>query len=181
MARAASASPKTDVNLPLKEAEGLHDVFRLIQSPDTPVEMLELQFDGPAELLPGEKRTEQQIADAETVKRLKEQKTRLRGEIEAAENEVERADSQRRLDEITAEGRKMFDHKGKPRNMNDQWGKPRSAIRKRLNKAYQTMAIHGLTLLAQYLKPIINAKDDSYIYRPGDEPPTWQFSKKIEK
>lgn len=168
-------------HVPIKDAKGLHDIFRLIQSPDTPVEMHELQFGGPVELLPGEKREEQEIADAETVKRLKAEKTRLRCEIESADNEAERADSQRRLDEVTAEGRKMFDRFGRPRNMNAPWDRPRSAIRKRLNKAYEAMAIGGIQKLAVHLKPTIKAMGDSYIYRPGDNPPEWRFSEKIEK
>lgn len=168
-------------HVPIKGATGLHDIFRLIRSPSTPVEMLELQFGEPVVLLPGEKRTKQQMADAETLRTLKAEKSRLLDEICSAENDAERNDSKRRLDEVTAEGQKMFDHNGKPRNMNDPWGKPRSAINKRLDKAYWAIAINGLPRLAQNLKPLINAAGDSYVYRPGDKPPEWRFSKEIEK
>lgn len=167
--------------VPIKDVSGLHDIARLLRSPNKPVEMLELEFGGPVEPLPGEKRTEQQMADSVTVAKLKADRIRLRKEIESAENDVERADSQRQLDAVTAEGRKMFDHIGQPRNMNDPWASARSPIRKRLNGAYFAIAIAGLPKLAQTLKPVINAAGDSYVYRAGDKPPKWQFSRDGEE
>jgi len=159
-------------------AKGLNDIFRLIQTPDVPVPMLELDAGLEGNKLPGDRRTKQPAANAETVRDLRAKRAELIADIEEAKSDLERDELEAKLKELNESARKLFDKEGRPRELNDQHEALRSRIRKRLNNAFSTLAMNAMPITSQHLYRSITAEKGHYVYRPGEKSPEWQIRRK---
>lgn len=169
----------------LANLKGLHDIAKLIRTPGIPVHMGEL--DGVTQANEREKRSEQPVYDPEGMKRIGDRMRRLQEEIDTADNDVEREDSERELNKLRkAFNADVFRGKGnkggksKVRDLNSPYDLLRSKIYDRLKTVYEKMrrAVPSMKQLASHFEQSIHAHESvSYVYRP-DSVFTWNTEKK---
>ena len=117
-----------------KGAKGLHDIFRLVQSPGVPVPMLELDAGVGTQQLDGDSHSQQPVADSKTRQDITAKRKQLQADIDNADTEVERNESRAELETLDAEAVKLFGLAGKPRDLNN----PNDQLRPKLLKRKTT-------------------------------------------
>jgi len=161
---------------------GFRDLDRLLRSPGKPVSMTELD----SQPEHGSSRSRQPTLDPPARKDIEKDIERLRLEVSGAENEVEKADSQEKLDELLSRYKSATGIGGKSRDMNDPAGNLRARINGRIETVRKTLrkASPSLAALADHLEsPTIRAEGLTFIYDPRkpvseSDPaiPVWDFS-----
>jgi hypothetical protein len=128
----------------------------------------------PGFLLTG-KRTTQPIFDKDGQKNYKETLARLMDEVEEAEDEIEKADSQRRLDELKSEIRRTTGIRGKPRDLNSIVNRMRPMIWDRLNTIIRRLrsSTPPLNRVAEHFEKCISSNANGFIYDPPPATPSW--------
>ncbi len=158
---------------------GFNDLERLIRSPGKPVSMFELtgiSADTPP--VYGRRSSKQPALDNAALAAIRKDVERLRGEVEEAENDVDREDSQKKLDVVLACLSSSTGKSGTPRDLNNPFGNLRSKIADRIATARRKLkdSNPSLSALADHLEtPVIRAEDTDYMYDPPAPAPNWIF------
>lgn len=160
-------------------AKGLHDLFRLIQSPGVPVPMLELEAGRGVKQAEGDGRSRQPIADAETLKQISDKRNELIAEIESAENYLERDELQAELDKLETSASKLVGLNGKSRNLNaNNLNRMKSNISGRIKTACKNIE-PSFPKLAQHFRDTTGSVDAAfYSYTPAFPDLKWDTDKK---
>lgn len=176
------------------DLRGFQVLDKLLRSPGKPVPMLELLADNAdsfignaskegaldAGLSIGQSKP-QSILDPEAKADIKANIQRLKNEINEADNDVDREDSQAKLKVLLARYEPLLGKNGKPRDLSSLADSMRARIWKQLHKllAKFRVAEYGMGELAKHLKsPTIRAIGSDFIYSPPPEI-VWSFSQEI--
>jgi hypothetical protein len=152
--------------------KGLGVIARLVRTPGVPVPWAELDTG----ILKADSRTPQPTYDETALKDLREKCLRLQTEIETADDEIERADSQRQLDELTAHLLPAIGLQGKARDMNNLTDKLRPKIWGRINTVNEKLrqAMPPMPNMAKHFEECITSTTDGFLYNPPAPVPQWQ-------
>lgn len=161
-----------------KGAKGLHDIFRLVQSPGIPVPMLELDAEAGTKQLDGDSHSQQPVANSETRRDITATRTQLRADIENADSELERDELRAELETLEAEAKKMYGLRGKARDLNNPNDGLRAKLLGRKNRACKTMKDSGLSKLAEHLDSSIVSKGACLLYRSTTPNIAWDTEPK---
>lgn len=159
----------------LSNLRGLQDVELLLRSAGRPVAMDVLDGRGPD--TPAERRTVQPAFDVEALLSIQKEIARLEGEVATADNDVDRDDSQQRLDQLRASANPAINVRGGSRDLNDPIAKLRPKIHDRMKTVFRKMRESNppMRAIADHLDVSIRADGRSFIYEPSNQPPAWQF------
>ena len=160
-----------------KGAIGLHDIFRLVQSPGVPVPMLELDAGPGTQRRSGDSQSKQPIADSQTREDIAQKRSELLAAIERADSELERQELQEELESLETEAAKLFGLNGEPRDVNNPNNKLRPKIHGRIRDACQklkTCQPKPFPLMAEHFELAIGAEGACFTYTPGIPNLHWQ-------
>ncbi len=161
--------------------DGFRDLDKLLRSPGKPVSMIEL--DGGLDNGSTRSRSKQPALDAKAREQIEKEIKRLREEVASADNVVEKADSQHRLDELLQQYQRDTGIGGKDRDLNNPADKLRPKIHGRLRAVRNTLkdAVPPLCDLAAHLEtPNVRSEGLAFIYDPPKPAPEWDFSPVIQ-
>ncbi len=161
-----------------KGAKGLHDLYRLVQTPGVPVPMIELDAGPGVERLPGDAQSRQPIGDGRTFADIAAKRRQLMADIEAADSDLERDELQTELGKLETEAKKMKGINGKARDLNNANNRLRSNIHGRIATACERMKECQLPRLADHFANTCSADGAFYIYAPGTHDMGWDTAKK---
>ena len=152
--------------------QGFGALRLLVQQPGRPVSWADLD---PGMRVAGP-RSAQPALDAAAMSSVLADLERLRREIEESENDAERADSQRRYDELLTQLRTDSGPGRKVRDLNSLTDKLRPKIVGRLKTAYQKLrdATPPLNKLADHLENSVSACRTGFVYSPPSPAPAWE-------
>lgn len=163
---------------------GLHDIARLLRTPGRPVATFELLARptgrgtaAPEELTVARTFSEQPVLDQRAKKEIEGEMARLTTEVEEADNDVDRNDSQAKLDELRRYHGQATGLRGRPRKLDDQPDRERRRIRMRLTEVFTKMNEPrvGLHRTAKHLSNAIKPEGGAFSYNPDGQSPPWQF------
>lgn len=154
-------------------AKGLYDLFRLIQTPGVPVPMRELDAGPGATRAAGDGQSRQPIIENAELRRLNTDRMRYKAEVDDAENDTERADSQKELDKCIEAIRAMTGLNGKPRDLNNPINKLRPKLWKRIEAARDKIRKAGCGELADHFQAAVRSELGCIVYRPIRPQPKW--------
>jgi hypothetical protein len=102
--------------------------------------------------------------------------SRLREEIENADNDVDRADSQAEYDRLAAELQAEIGPGGRTRDLNSLTDRIRPKIAGRLKTVYDRFrtAEPPLKKLADHFEKSISSTPSGFVYLPVDPPSDWR-------
>src|SRR5262249_10460097 len=122
-------------------------------------------------------RSEQPAFTPEAVRSIQEDRRRLQQEIDEAENDVDRADSERRLAALNAKVKKDLGLGGQPRDLNNPLKRYRAKIHGRLRDVYAKMreGSQPLKKLADHFETYITSTESGYTYAPPEPLPPWKL------
>lgn len=188
--------------LSAKGCKGLHQLFKIIQTPGVAVPMTNLMGAGEkmgrdvGRLRDKAKRAEvdavhsgsswQPTVTDEERKSIEADLRRTRAELEKAEaagDTVEVEHCRQHINSVEAKRRSMLGMSGKARNINSEANRLRPSITPRLKAAYEKMreAKPPMTRLADHFEFSISAEGGGFIYRPAGDPPPWSLNRTGEK
>jgi len=152
--------------------KGLGVIARLVRTPGVAVPWAELD----PGILKDSPRTAQATYDEMGLNDLRERCLRLQTEIATADDEIERADSQRQLDELTAHVLPAIGLQGRARDMNNLTDKLRPKIWGRIKTVNDKLrrAMPPMPNLAKHFEGCITSTTDGFIYDPPAPVPHWQ-------
>lgn len=158
--------------------KGFDDIVALLRSAGKGVSVFVLdgRREGCAE--GRQSRSRQPAVDRQSREDLRSAIARVKEEIEEAEaegNEVELADSRRKLDELTAVWKSSVGLGGKARDLNSEVEKLRPKIASRLATAYRRLRDARLAKVAAHLENSISSEGGAYVYEPGPGGPVWDL------
>lgn len=157
-----------------KGAKGLHDLFRLVQTPRVPVPMLELDAGPGVNRAEGDGQSRQPVADGETFKQLAAKRKQLKADIASAGSDMERAELETELAELDETAKRMRGLNGKPRDLNNPNDGLRSTIHKRLKRVYDKLR-KRMPRLVEHFDLSCGASDgDCFVYKPAALKMTWE-------
>ncbi len=152
-------------------ATGLHDIYRLVQSPGVPVPMLELDAGRGAKHLGGDSQSKQPIANSQTRQDITDKRRDLQTEIERADSELDKSELHDELEKLNAGASKLFGLKGMPRDVNNPNDKLRPKIHGRIGDACEklkTCKPKPFPKIAEHFKLTTGATDGAcFVYKPG--------------
>lgn len=160
-----------------KQLKGLADLFLLVQSPGVGVSMLKLVAGAGATRAAGDGQSRQPIIEAAELSRLNIDLRRYRNEVEEAETDYERADSQEKLDKCNEAIRAMTGLNGKPRDLNNPNDRLRARVDGRIKTACRAIE-NTCPSLARHFFDTCGAEGPLYIYTPGIARFKWDTSEK---
>ncbi len=160
-----------------QQLKGLADLWRLVQSPRVGVSMLELDAGPGAIRAAGDGRSRQPIMESDELRQLNTDRKRYQTEVDEAENDIERADSQEKLDGCIEAIRRVTGLNGKSRDLNNPNDNLRAKIAGRIATACNTMQTN-CPQLAQHFGDTCSANGALYVYSPGIAGVGWDTSKK---
>jgi len=157
----------------LPHLAGITTLVQLLRSPDKRVSWAELLGAG----VVVDRQGRHPVLDAEALSRFRAEERRLRQEIDEAENEAEKADSERALDALTKQGKKDLGLGGNPRELNTTVHRLRARVHGRLKKVYAKMreGAKPLSKLANHLECAITSSADGYVYNPPEPLRRWHL------
>ena len=159
-----------------KGAKGLHDLFRLVQTPGVLVPMLELHAGPGVERAEGDGQSHQPVADGETLKQLAAKRKQLKADIESAGSDMERNELETELAAVEAAAKGMRGLDGKPRDMNNPLDKLRPKLLKRISTAVRQLREANLDRLADDFDSAVTSEAGCLVYRPAVEGLTWNVT-----
>lgn len=160
-----------------KGAKGLHDLFRLVQTPGVPVPMLEIDSGPGVERAEGDGRSRQLVADGETFKQLAAKRKQLKADIESAGSDMERGELEAELAKLEETAKGMKGLKGKPRDLNNPLDKLRPKLLKRISTAGDRLREANLNKLADHFGLTVSSESGCLVYRPAIDGLTWNVAK----
>jgi hypothetical protein len=157
------------------DLRGFGDLQKLILSPGEPVPWAELD----PTILAIESRSAQPAMDTEAIVAARAELNRLREEVDSADNDVDRADSQRRYYELTAQLQGELGPGGRTRDLNSLINKLRPKIAGRLNTVYENLRATEppLEKLASHFQDSISSSTSGFVYAPKRMSPPWRTEK----
>lgn len=162
-----------------KGAKGLHDIFRLVQSPRVPVPMLELDVEAGTKKLDGDSHSRQPVADSKTRQEIATKRRQLLADIESAEADIERDELRAELETLEAGAKKMYGLVGKARDLNNPNDRLRAKLLVRVKRACKTMKDGGLAELAMHFELSIVSAGACLVYRSSTPDITWNTEPKV--
>ena len=160
-----------------KSLKGLADLWRLVQSPGVGVVMLELDAGMGTKRAVGDGQSRQPIIEADELRLLNTARKRYQAEVDDAENDTERRDSQEMLNKCIEAIRAMTGNKGKPRDLNNPNDRLRPKIDGRIKTACNAVQI-TCPKLAEHFAATCSADGPCYVYSPGIARLKWDTSEK---
>lgn len=161
-----------------RDAIGLHDLFRLVQTPGVPVTMVELDAGPGVERLPGDTQSRQLVGDGQTFADIKSTRRQLLADIANADSDLERSELQGQLDRLEEAAKKMKGRNGKARDLNNPLDKLRPKLLKRIATARNAMRDNAkLPSLAEHFWLTVSSKAGCMVYRPAVEGLRWNVTK----
>lgn len=172
-----------------KGAKGLHDLFRLIQSPGIPVPMTTLGeptgsvrsiSDDEAKsqgLTMGRRTSRQPVADGMTFQQIAAKRTELKADIANADSDMEREELQSELDTLEDAAKGMKGLNGKPRDLNNPNDRLRPKIDGRIKTACKAME-GRFPNLSQHFANTCGAEGGFFVYTPGIPDMKWDTEPK---
>jgi hypothetical protein len=160
---------------------GLHDLFRLAQSPNSLVPMTELYSGSGSKQMAGDEHSRQPVADHPYFSEIAAKRKELKAENAEAKCELVRAEIQTELDKLNEFSLKMAGKNGEKwivRDMNNPLTKLRSSIYGRLKRVYERMESSGLSEIARHFSGTVGSETGFYVYRPAAPCIKWDTSKK---
>jgi hypothetical protein len=149
---------------------GLDTLVRIIFT-SVGVSPFELLYEAPKLLDP---RSRQPIAELGEIKHWRKEEARLKDEVDTAENDVDREDSQRQLEIIRKQILEAVSVSGKKpaHDLNSALAKNRSAVHDRLKTVYMKMndADPSMKKLAKHFKASIRCRGGLFRYEPASAP-----------
>jgi hypothetical protein len=157
----------------LPELCGIPNLAQLLQRPQQTVPWSEL-LTLPAAADP---RSRQPALTREALDHIKTERRRYQSEIEEAENDVERADSEKRLAKLNAEALKVIGPRG-PIDLNNPVKKYRANIHGRLKDLYAKLRSgpRPAEKLASRFESTISSNSNGYVYDPPPPAPSWRLT-----
>ncbi len=162
-----------------KGAKGLHDLFRLVQTPGVPVPMLKLDAGPGVERAEGDWRSPQPVADGVTIKQLAAKRNQLKADIESAGSDMERSELETELAELEKTAKGMSGLNGTPRDLNNPLDRLRPKLLKRISTAGKKLREANLDKLAEHFGPAVTSESGCMVYRPAVEGLTWNVTKVV--
>jgi len=162
-----------------KGAKGLHDIFRVVQSPGVPVPMLELDAGAGTKQLDGDSRSEQPVANSETRQDITAKRRQLQADIENADTDFERDESRKELETLEREAAKLFGLTGKARDLNNPNDRLRAKLLGRKTRACKQMKDNGLSELAELFDLAVVSEGDCLVYRSATPNIAWVTEPKV--
>ncbi|MDB5348079.1 MAG: hypothetical protein JWP89_6456 [Schlesneria sp.] len=158
--------------------KGLSVLFRLVQSPGTPVSMLELDAGPGTVRAHGDRRSRQEVADAMSLKQIAAKRKQLKIDIEAADSELLRSELESELRDLERHAIKMQGLKGKSRDLNNPNDILRSKLHKQLSRVYNKLQILMPTLANHFRLSCRATNGDSFVYAPAALEIIWETASK---
>jgi hypothetical protein len=157
------------------DLRGLYTLQLLVRRPGQPVPWADLD---PSILRLGQ-HSVQPALDEAAVATARADLDRLRREVEDAADEVERADSQRRLDELSARLGADIGLAGRVRDLNSLTDRLRPKMAGRLSTVYENFrrADPPLAKLARHFEDYVSSTPSGFIYDPPPPAPAWKTEK----
>lgn len=151
---------------------GLGTLQLLIRSPGQPVPWAELD----PSILANDHRSAQPAMDNAAIAAARSELNRLREEIDSADNEVEKADSQRRYDALAAQLQSELAPGGRTRDLNSLIEKIRPKIAGRLKTVYDNFRGDEppLKKLADHFEASVSSNSSGFVYSSRDIQPAWR-------
>lgn len=162
-----------------KGAKGLHDIFRLVQSPGIPVPMLELSGGAGTKQLDGDSHSRQPVATNETRRDIEAKRRQLKADIESSNTDFERDELRAELEHLDAEAIKMFGTRGKARDLNNPYARLRPSLLARKTRACEHLMKSGLSKLAEHFDSSIVSAGDCLVYRSTIPNIAWDTEPKM--
>ena len=159
-------------------AKGLHDLYRLVQTPSIPVSMLELDAGRGVKRQPGDAQSRQAVGDGGTFADIKAKWTQLKADINEADSELERRELQEQLNQLEKATKAMRGLKGNPRDINNSNDKNRSRIHDRIETACKAITNASCKQLATHFKDNCSAEGQCYVYKTGIADMKWDTERK---
>ncbi len=159
-------------------AKGLHDLYRLVQTPGVAVPMLEIDAGPGVKQGAGDGRSRQPVADGETMKQLAAKRKQLKSDIEAAESDMERNELKAELVKLEESAKGMTGLKGKSRDLNNPLNNLRPKILGRKATAIAQIRKWNMPTLADHFELTVTTEAGCVIYSPGDPNLSWDTSDK---
>lgn len=168
-----------------KGAKGLRDLFRLVQTPGVPVRMKELDAGPGVERAEGDGRSIQPAVDALGLRKVAEEVKRLKADIDSIDptspdSNMERAELEKKLAELTAEATKVRGKNGKVRDLNaSDLNRMKANIWGRINTVCNQIEPR-FPKLSQHFRDTTGAVDGAfYDYTPGIPELKWDTNAKM--
>jgi hypothetical protein len=160
----------------LSRYKGFDVIARLLRTPGQPVSMMDLT--DADDRTKADRRSPQEVLDAEAKRQIKEQLTELEADLEQARanNSTVEADA------AEADIMRLKQHLvqavglgGKDRDLNNHFNKLRSRIWNQLRTAYCRLRESNpqMKLLAEHFDMAISSEMGQFTYRPGPNSPSW--------
>jgi hypothetical protein len=162
-----------------KGVKGLHDIFRLVQSPGIPVPMLELSGGAGTKQLDGDSHSRQPVATSETRRDIEAKRRQLKADIESSNTDLERDELRGELENLEAEAIKMYGLHGKARDLNNPNARLRAKLLVRKTRACTHLKNSGLSKLAEHLDSSIVSAGACLMYRPTTPNIDWDTEPKV--
>lgn len=163
-------------------AKGLHDLFRLVQTPGVGVPMFEL-INGPgAELFEGDSYSKQPAAEKMTINEIKKKRQQFKEDIEEAVDPNEKSRLEGELKDYESSvaglfGKTSRNGKMKVRDVNNPIDNHRPTLMKRIRTACEKLRKENLKKIADDFDRAVSSTYGCMIYRPAVEGLTWNVTK----
>lgn len=161
-----------------KRAKGLHDIFRLVQTPGDPVPMLELDAGVGTIQLEGDSKSRQPVANSETRQDITAKRAQLLADIAKAKTDFERDELREELETLETAVMTLFGLAGKARDLNNPINRLRAKLLARKKTACKSLKEGGLAALAEHLDLTIGAEGNCLVYRSTAPNIAWNTAPK---
>jgi hypothetical protein len=162
-----------------KGVKGLHDIFRLVQTPGVLTPMLELDGGVGTNQLHGDRHSRQPVANCKTRRDIGLKRSQLVADIENADTDLERDELREELENLDAGTRSMYGLRGKARDLNNPTARLRAKLLARKSRACKHLMNSGLTKLAGHLDCSIGSEGDCLVYRSTTQNIAWDTEPKV--
>lgn len=165
-------------------AKGFHDLYRLVQSPDVPVPMLEFDAGPGAKQVGGDSRSYQPVTDREGLNDMHSRVKEITAELEnidptAPDSRLEHEELETEREKILKEIQRVKGWKGDFRNLNaGDLNRMKARISGRIKTARDRLLPQFPKLSDHFYLTISASESRSYLYSPGVQSMKWDTNHK---